>query len=107
MKKDYVADIIQQWIDIMDKENVGVQPKCITVLGTLLSKYNILPKERPSKEDLFDQYMDTKGGDYEAFWSGLSKEEKEYIEVRRQQMRDKYYAERNIQDNNAKSLLKG
>ena len=29
---DYVAQIMQQWYDAMDKEKVGVQPKCVQVV---------------------------------------------------------------------------
>jgi hypothetical protein len=106
-KTDYVATIMQEWYDAMEKANVQVQPKTSTMLGQILTKYDIQPKQRPSKEDLFDQYMNTKGGDWDAFWSRLSAEEKEYIESRRQKMRDEYYSKRNLVDNNAKSLLKG
>ena len=106
-KKDYVVDIMQQWYDTMDKEKVGVQPKASTILGTILSGYDIKPKQRPSKEDLFDTYMNTKAGELEGFWQSLSNSEKAYIETRRQQMRDKYYADRGLTDDQGKTLLKG
>tara|TARA_R100000005_G_C4948749_1_gene170181 strand:+ start:323 stop:685 length:363 start_codon:yes stop_codon:yes gene_type:complete len=105
--KDYVSDIMQKWYDAMDKHNIGVQPKCVTILGTILAEYEIKLKNKPSKEDLFDQYMNTNAGEFDAFWNRLSEDEKLYIETRRQQMRDKYYAERNLQDDNRKALLKG
>ena len=106
-RTDYVATIMQEWYEAMEKANVQVQPKTSTMLGQILTKYDIQPKQRPNKEDLFDQYMNTKGGDWEAFWSGLSIDEKEYIESRRQKLRDEYYSKRNLVDDNAKSLLKG
>ena len=106
-KKDYVVDVMQQWYDAMGKEKIGVQPKSATILGTILSGYDIKPKERPSKEILFDKYMNTKAGEFEAFWVTLSSDEKAYIEARRQQMRDKYYADRGLTDDQGKTLLKG
>ena len=106
-KKDYVVDVMQQWYDAMGNQNIGVQPKSATILGTILSGYDIKPKERPSKETLFDKYMNTKAGEFEAFWVTLSNDEKAYIEARRQQMRDKYYADRGLTDDQGKTLLKG
>ncbi len=106
-KQDYVATIMKEWYEAMEKANVQVQPKTSTMLGQILTKYDIQPKQRPSKEDLFDQYMNTTGGEWESFWSRLSEDEKEYIESRRQKLRDEYYSKRNLTDNNAKSLLKG
>ncbi len=106
-KKDYVADIMQEWYNAMENANVQVQPKTSTMLGQILTKYDIKPKSKSSKEELFDQYMNTKGGEWESFWTGLSTDEKEYIESRRQKLRDEYYSKRNLVDNNAKSLLKG
>ena len=106
-KKDYVVDVMQQWYDAMGKQNIGVQPKSATILGTILSRYDVKPKERPSKEDLFDTYMNTKAGELEGFWQSLSNSEKAYIETRRQQMRDQYYADRGLTDDQGKTLLKG
>ena len=116
-RTDYVATIMQEWYEAMEKANVQVQPKTSTMLGQILTKYDIQPKGQSSKEDLFYQYhenvpfvrdlMNTKGGDWEAFWSRLSADEKEYIESRRQKMRDEYYSKRNLVDDNTKSLLKG
>ena len=106
MKKDYVAEIMQKWYDAMANDNVQVQPKTSTMLGTILAGYDIKPKSKPAKENLWNQYMNTKGGDFQSFWSGLSVDERSYIENRRQQMRDKYYAERGLEDDNRK-ILKG
>mgnify|MGYP001229113220 FL=1 len=50
--------------------------------------------------------MNTKAGELEAFWQSLSKDEKHYVETKRQEMRDQYYAERGIVDNQ-KQILKG
>jgi len=110
--KDYVADIMQQLYDETYKNGTSITPKVSTILGTILAKYDIQAKKEQAKqespmEDLWNRYMETKGGQWQAFWSSLSKDEKDYIEVRRQHARDKYYAERGLEDNNRKSLLKG
>ncbi len=107
MKTDYVAEIMQKWYDVMSKNNVQVQPKTSTMLGTILAEYDVKPKTKPTKEDLFNEYMNTKAGDHDAFWSKLTQQEKNYIESRRQKMRDEYYSQRGLVDNNAKTLLKG
>ena len=106
MKQDYVAEIMQKWYDAMANDNVQVQPKTSTMLGTILAGYDFKPKSKPAKENLWNEYMNTKGGDFQAFWSSLSVDERSYIDARRQQMRDKYYAERGLKDDNRK-ILKG
>jgi len=105
-RKDYVATIMQEWYEAMEKANVQVQPKTSTMLGQILTKYDIQPKGQTSKEDLFDQYMNTKASEQATFWASLSNSEKAYVEEKRQAMRDEYYAKRNLSDDN-KTLLKG
>ena len=112
MKTDYVAEIMQKWYDTMEKANVQVQPKTSTMLGTILAEYDIRgtksEDQKPTTmESVWTQYMNTKGGDFDDFWSSLSVKEKDYIETRRQAMRDKYYADRGLIDDNKKTLLKG
>ena len=99
---DQVAQIMNEWYAAMKKNNISVQPKASTILGTILSKHL-----NDSEEDVFDRYMNTKAGEYEAFWASLSNEEKIYVEKRRQEMRDEWYSRRGLVDNNAKTLLKG
>ena len=62
--------------------------------------------EIAAEEDVFDRYMNTKAGEFDAFWKTLSNDEKAYCEKKRQEMRDKYYANRGLVDNQ-KTLLKG
>ncbi len=101
MSKDRVVKIMDEWYAAMQKNNISVQPKASTILGTILSKH--LPS---SEEDVFDRYMNTKAGEFDAFWKSLSNDEKAYCEKRRQEMRDEYYAKRNLEDDQ-KTLLKG
>ena len=52
--------------------------------------------------------MNTKAGEFDAFWKSLSNDEKAYVEKRRQEMRDEYYTSRGIVDEyKTKVLLKG
>ena len=60
-QKDYVAEIMQQWYDAMDKEKVGVQPKCATILGTIMAKYNITEAE---PRDIWAEALTKKGGEF-------------------------------------------
>ena len=99
--KDLVVSIMKDWYTAMDKHVISVQPKASTILGTVLAKHL-----NDGEQDLFDIYMNTKAGEMDAFWQSLSKDEKHYIETRRQEMRDQYYADRGIVDNQ-KKLLKG
>ena len=102
-EKDLVVQIMKEWYDAMDKHNISVQPKASTILGTILAKHL-----NEGKEDVFDRYMNTKGGEFDAFWKSLSNDEKAYVEKRRQEMRDEYYTKRNLVDEyKTKVLLKG
>jgi len=98
--KDLVVSIMKDWYSAMEKHGISVQPKASTILGTVLAKHL-----SDNEVDPFDRYMSTKAGELEVFWQSLSNAEKLYVEKRRQEMRDQYYAERNLEDN--KQLLKG
>ena len=101
--KDIVINIMKDWYNAMEKHNVSVQPKASTMLGTILNKHL-----NPTEEDVFDRYMNTKAGELESFWQSLSNSEKAYVEQRRQEMRDQYYADRGLVDSQDKrTLLKG
>ncbi len=102
MSKDQVVEIMNEWYAEMEKNKISVQPKASTILGTILSKHL-----NETKEDVYDRYMNTKAGEFAAFWESLSNSEKAYCEERRQKARDEYYAKRGLVDNNSKTLLKG
>jgi len=100
-EKDLVVQIMNEWYKAMEKNKISVQPKASTILGTILAKH--LNEGEP---DVFDKYMNTKAGELEAFWQSLTNSEKAYVEEQRQAMRDKYYADRDLVDDQ-KTLLKG
>jgi len=100
--KDVVINIMKDWYNAMEKHNVSVQPKASTILGTILNKHL-----NPTEEDVFDRYMNTKAGELESFWQSLSNSDKAYVEQRKQEMRDQYYADRGLVDHHKKELLKG
>ena len=101
-EKDLVVQIMRDWYAAMDKNGISVQPKASTLLGTILAKHL-----NSGEEDVFDQYMNTKAGEFDAFWKSLSNDEKAYVEMKRQEMRDQYYADRGLVDQHKKELLKG
>ena len=73
--------------------------------GDIRIKAGFYPSEGLQEE--LEERLYTKGGEFESFWASLSKEEKAYVEKRRQEMRDEYYQSRGLVDNNRKTLLKG
>ena len=100
---DKVAQIMNEWYTVLGKNGVAIQPKASTILGTILAKHL-----NDGEPDVFERYMNTKGGEFESFWASLSNEEKAYVEKRRQEMRDEWYAQRGVVDNQAsRTLLKG
>jgi len=107
-EKDFVAEIMNKWYITMGKNNCSVQPKASTILGTILADYDVKAKVESNFDfdGLWKRYINTNGGNFAKFWSSLSKDEQKYIDARRQKMRDKYYADRGLEDDN-KTLLKG
>ena len=83
-EKDIVIEIMNEWYTAMENNNISVQPKASTILGTILAKH------LNESNDVFDQYMDTKASEQAAFWSSLTNSEKAYIEEKRQEMRKEY-----------------
>jgi len=101
-QNDQVAQIMDEWYAELGRNGCAVQPKASTILGTILAKHF------NSTEDVFDRYMNTKGGEFDSFWASLTNEEKSYVEKRRQELRDEYYSKRNLVDEyKTKVLLKG
>ena len=74
-QKDYVAEIMQQWYDAMDKEKVGVQPKCVTILGTIMSKYKITLST--DKRNIWGEALQLKGGEFLDWYNALTESEKQ------------------------------
>jgi len=102
MSKDKVTQIMDEWYTAMDKNGISVQPKASTILGTVLAKHM-----NDSTEDVYERYMNTRGGDFDAFWKSLSDSEKAYVESMREKARAEFYSKRNLVDANSKELLKG
>jgi|TARA_R100000541_G_scaffold41311_3_gene48761 hypothetical protein len=102
MSKDKVTQIMDEWYTAMGKNGISVQPKASTILGTVLAKH----MNDDKTEDAYTRYMNTPGGEFESFWSSLSKDEKTYVESMRAKARDKFYNSRNLVDD-SKELLKG
>ena len=98
---DKVTQIMDEWYTAMGKNGISVQPKASTILGTILAKHM-----NDNTEDAYTRYMNTPGGEFDTFWSSLSNDEKEYVESKRAEARDKFYNSRNLVDD-SKTLLKG
>ena len=109
MSKDLVLEIMNRWYQAMDKNNISVQPKASTILGTILADYKIKAKKGTDIDlkDLWETYMNTTAKDLNKFIKSLSKQERKQLEAQRQKMRDQYYAARGLVDDQGKTLLKG
>jgi len=75
-QKDYVAEIMQQWYNAMDKEKVGVQPKCATILGTIMAKYDIT-LSTSDKRDIWAEALKLSGGEFLPWYNALSENERQ------------------------------
>ena len=99
-EKDYVAKIMDEWYSLMSSNNVSVQPKASTLLGAILAKFDIQPKE--DIRNLWDEFLTVPGGRFASWYDSLSEiQKKEFDEQRR-----KNASNRN-QSIDTKALLKG
>ncbi len=103
-EKDYVIEIMNKWYSSLKKNDSTVEPKAATILGGILSEYDLTPKEK--EPDVFDTYLNTTADKMNKFWNDLNDSDKAYVESKRQEMRDQYYHQKNLSDDQ-KILLKG
>jgi len=97
-EKDHVAEIMNKWYNAMEKNQVMVQPKASTILGTILADYDISVKNE--KRDIWAEALTIKGGEFAAWHASLSKEEKIEYDKGRERASDTF-------DTRNKQLLKG
>ncbi len=94
-KKDYVAQIMDEWYSLMESNNVSVQPKTSTLLGMILAKYEIQPKQ--DTRDIWDEYLTITGGQFKGWYDSLTENQREQWHTQLKQMKR----------NPVKTLLKG
>jgi len=73
-KKDYMAQIMDEWYSLMETNNVSVQPKASTLLGMVLSKYDI---QKGQKRDIWAEYLTTTGGQFKSWYDSLTNDQQE------------------------------
>jgi len=96
MEKDKVSLIMEEWYSEMVKNNISVQPKASTILGTILAKHL-----STGKRDVWAEALLIKGGEFASWHASLSNQEKlEYDEGRKN-------ASANYDPREGKTLLKG
>ena len=101
-KKDYVAQIMDEWYESMATNNVSVQPKASTLLGMVLANYEMKPKYEP--RNLWDEFLTIPGGRFASWYDSLSEvQKKEFDEQRKKTATDRNRTVEKI----AKALLKG
>ena len=98
-EQDYVAEIMNKWYHAMETNKVSVQPKASTILGTILSEYDISVNK--TKRDIWAEAMTVKGGEFPAWYANLSNSEKSEYEKGRKRASELY------DPRNKKQLLKG
>ena len=96
---DYTKQIMDKWYKAMEANNISVQPKAATILGTVLAHYNINEKE-PEK-DIWNEFLTITGGQFKGWYESLSEEDKKTFHKQRDKAKKSFYAKRE------KGLLKG
>jgi len=81
-KKDYIAQIMDEWYSSMESNNVSVQPKTSTLLGMILAKYDIKPKQ--DLRNLWDEFLTVPGGRFASWYDSLSEIQKKEFDEQRQ-----------------------
>tara|TARA_B100000519_G_C13848519_1_gene253117 strand:- start:60 stop:359 length:300 start_codon:yes stop_codon:yes gene_type:complete len=97
-KKDYVAQIMDEWYSSMANNNVSVQPKASTLLGTILAKYDVTPKQ--DTRDIWDEYLTITGGQFKGWYDSLTEEQQK-------QWHAELKSVRRTNSDTVKTLLKG
>ena len=90
---------MDKWYKAMEANNISVQPKAATILGTVLAHYNINEKE-PEK-DIWNEFLTITGGQFKGWYESLSEEDKKTFHKQRNKAKKSFYAKRE------KGLLKG
>jgi len=80
-KQDHVTRIMEEWYLAMAKNNVSVQPKTSTLLGVVLSNYDIKPKYET--RDLWEEFLTIPGGRCAGWYDSLSEIHKKEFDVQR------------------------
>ena len=93
---DLVVQIINEWYEAMAKNNISVQPKASTILGTILAKHL-----NDGERDVFAESLNIKGGEFAAWYANLSKEDQVQYEIGRKKASKIYVPQE------SKELLKG
>ena len=92
------AQIIDEWYRLMEQNNVSVQPKASTILGTILAKYDISTKQQP--RDIWKEALSLNGSELSTWYTTLTDVEKRQYEEGRLRANEAH-------DPRYKSLLKG
>jgi len=92
------AQIIDEWYSVMAQNNISVQPKAATILGTILAKYDLSIKKET--RDIWEESLTIKGSELTDWYNNLSNTDKMKYEESRLRASEK-------QDSRNRSLLKG
>ena len=95
---DYTKQIMNKWYEAMEANNISVQPKAATILGTVLSQYSIT--EKGEQKNIWDEFLNITGGQFSEWYEALSEEDKRIFHKQREKARKTFFDKR-------KTLLKG
>jgi hypothetical protein len=94
---DTTKQIMNKWYSAMEVNNISVQPKAATILGTILSEYTISKKEE--EKDLWSEFLTITGGQFKGWYESLSEEDLKLFHEQRSKAKKTNYKD--------KTLLKG
>ena len=95
---DYTKQIMNKWYKAMEANNISVQPKAATILGTVLSHYDITEKQQ--EKDIWNEFLTITGGQFKGWYESLSEEDLKLFHEQRKKSKQTLHSK-------DKTLLKG
>ena len=86
--------IMNKWYKAMEANNISVQPKAATILGTVLTHYNITEKEK--QKDIWDEFLTITGAQFPGWYESLSEEDKKVFHKQREKAKKTFYSSRGL-----------
>jgi len=94
---DKTKQIMNEWYSAMADNNISVQPKASTILGTILAGYEISDKK--DTKDLWSEFLTITGGSFKDWYESFSEEDVRIFHKQREKARKTLHQ--------GKELLKG
>jgi hypothetical protein len=91
---DKTKEIMNKWYEAMESNNISVQPKAATILGQVLSHYDITQREED--KDIWSEFLTITGGQFKGWYESLSEEDKKTFHIQREKAKKSFHSKRGL-----------